>query len=126
METGDVDFIQIKTVVDETTVQPALTAEEIEAGVVDPEIQEGDDVLPRYDEEKHIYLNDSKFIKKDAHLGDEIIFQLEQPDKEFGRIAAQTAKQVIMQRLREAEKGTISKEYVDKSSNLHSIWKLVM
>ncbi len=118
METGDVDFTQVKTVVDETTVRPALTTEEIEAGVVDPEIQEGDDVLPRYDEEKHIYLNDAKFIKKDASVGDEIVFQLEQPDKEFGRIAAQTAKQVIMQRLREAEKGTISKEYVDKQGTI--------
>jgi N utilization substance protein A len=103
LETGDVDFSQIKIVVDETTVRPALTAEEIENGVVE-DIAEGEDVLPRFDEEKHLYIADAKRMKNDVVLGEELVFPLEQPDKEFGRIAAQTAKQVIMQRLREAEK----------------------
>lgn len=119
-ETGDVDFSQVKIVVDETTVRPALTPEEIEHGVVDPEPTEGEDVLPRYDEEKHLYIADAKRIKSDVVLGEELIFPLQQPDKEFGRIAAQTAKQVIMQRLREAEKGTISKEYLDKQNTIVS------
>jgi N utilization substance protein A len=116
LETGDVDFSQVKIVVDETTVRPALTEEELENGA--HEIEEGEEVLPRYDEEKHLYINDAKRIKSDVVLGDELIFPLQQPDKEFGRIAAQTAKQVIMQRLREAEKGTISKEYVDKQGTI--------
>jgi N utilization substance protein A len=117
METGDVDFSQIKIVVDETTVRPALTAEEIENGVVE-DIAEGEDVLPRFDEEKHLYIADAKRMKNDVVLGEELVFPLEQPDKEFGRIAAQTAKQVIMQRLREAEKGTVSKEYTDKQGTI--------
>ncbi len=118
LETGDVDFNQIKIVVDDTTVRPALTAEEIEAGVVDPEPMEGEVVLPRFDEEKHLYIEDAKRIKKDVVLGEELVFPLQQPDKEFGRIAAQTAKQVIMQRLREAEKGTVSKEYKEKENTI--------
>lgn len=117
METGDVDFSQIKIVVDETTVRPALTAEEIENGVVE-DIAEGEDVLPRFDEEKHLYIADAKRMKNDVVLGEELVFPLEQPDREFGRIAAQTAKQVIMQRLREAEKGTVSKEYTDKQGTI--------
>jgi N utilization substance protein A len=117
MENGDVDFSQIKIVVDETTVRPALTAEELENGVTE-EIQEGEDVLPRFDEEKHLYIADAKRMKNDVVLGEELVFPLEQPDREFGRIAAQTAKQVIMQRLREAEKGTVSKEYTDKQGTI--------
>ena len=118
MESGDVDFSQIKVVVDETTVRPALTAEEIEESALENEPPEDTELLPRFDEEKNLYINDAKRIKSDVILGDELIFPLQQPDKEFGRIAAQTAKQVIMQRLREAEKGTISREYVEKQNTV--------
>ena len=118
LETGDVDFSQVKIVVDETTVRPALTEEELENGA--HEIEEGEEVLPRFDEEKHLYINDAKRIKSDVVLGDELVFPLQQPDKEFGRIAAQTAKQVIMQRLREAEKGTIAKEWHEKQNTIIS------
>lgn len=120
LESGDVDFSQVKIVVDETTVRPALTPEEIESGMHDSEAIESEDLLPRFDEEKHLYINDAKRIKSDVVLNDELIFPLEQPDKEFGRIAAQTAKQVIMQRLREAEKGTISREYAEKQNTIVS------
>ncbi len=120
LETGDTEFYQVKIVVDETMVRPALTAEEIEAGVTDPEPIEGEEVLPRFDEEKHLYINDARRIKTDVVIGEELIFPLEQPDKEFGRIAAQTAKQVIMQRLREAEKGVIAHEYQDRKGTLVS------
>mgnify|MGYP000925960522 FL=1 len=84
------------------------------------EVEEGEEVLPRFDEEKHLYINDAKRIKSDVVLGDELVFPLQQPDKEFGRIAAQTAKQVIMQRLREAEKGTIAKEWHEKQNTIIS------
>ena len=118
LETGDVDFSQVKIVVDETTVRPALTEEELENGA--HEVEESEEVLPRFDEEKHLYINDAKRIKSDVVLGDELVFPLQQPDKEFGRIAAQTAKQVIMQRLREAEKGTIAKEWHEKQGTIVS------
>src|SRR5690606_38346119 len=93
---------------------------EIEEGVIDPEPVEDEDILPRYDEEKHLFLQDAQRIKSGSVVGDEIIFPLEQPDKEFGRIAAQTAKQVIMQRLREAEKGIIASEYHDRKGTMVS------
>ncbi len=118
LETGDVDFSQVKIVVDETTVRPALTEEELENGVA--EAEEGVELLPRFDEEKHLYITHAKRIKSDVQLGDELVFPLQQPDKEFGRIAAQTAKQVIMQRLREAEKGTIAKEWHEKQGTIIS------
>lgn len=120
LETGDTEFYQVKIAVDETMVRPALTEAEIEAGIVDPEPVEGEEVLPRFDEEKHLYIQDAQRIKSGVSVGDELIFPLEQPEKEFGRIAAQTAKQVIMQRLREAEKGVIAHEYQDRKGTLVS------
>ncbi|MEK7085273.1 MAG: NusA N-terminal domain-containing protein [Patescibacteria group bacterium] len=50
----------------------------------------------RYNPEHHILLEDARKIKKDAKLEDEIVFPLEAKD-DYGRIAAQTAKQVIIQ-----------------------------
>ncbi len=120
LETGDVDFSQVKLIVDENTVRPALTEEQIAEGFQDPEPAEGEEVIPRFDEEKHMYIQNAKIMKSDAEVGQEMIFPLDPPDAEFGRIAAQTAKQVIMQRLREAEKGTIAREYTDKQGTLMS------
>ena len=53
---------------------------------------------------------DALRIKRTSQLGDEIIFPLE-PQDDFGRIAAQTAKQVVIQKIREAEKLSILDEF---------------
>jgi N utilization substance protein A len=55
-------------------------------------------------------IEDARMMKKGAALGDEIIFPLELRD-EYSRIAAQTAKQVIIQKLREAEKVSVMGEF---------------
>lgn len=62
-------------------------------------------------------IDEAKELKKTAKLGDEITVELE-PHADFGRIAAQTAKQVISQRLREAEKEILYAEYKDKQGQL--------
>lgn len=59
-----------------------------------------------------ISLEDAKKAKKEAKIGDEIEQYVEV--KTFGRVAAQTAKQVIMQRLRESEREVVMAEYEDK------------
>ncbi len=64
------------------------------------------------DENFEISLTDAKKAKKDAKIGDMIEQFVEV--KTFGRVAAQTAKQVIMQRLREAEREIVMAEYEDK------------
>lgn len=64
------------------------------------------------DENFEISLVDAKKNKKDAKVGDEIQQYVEV--KTFGRVAAQTAKQVIMQRLRESEREIVMAEYEDK------------
>lgn len=59
-----------------------------------------------------ISLKDAKKIKKDAVIGDSI--EEEHEVTSFGRVAAQTAKQVVLQRLREAEREVVLTEYEDK------------
>jgi len=103
-ETGDLEFFQVKTVVDEKTVKPALTQAQLD----DPDFTEDEtDERVRFNIQHHMYLPDAQRIKAQVQLTDEIIFPLDNPleeNEEFGRVAAMTAKQVIMQKLREAEK----------------------
>ncbi len=123
MNTGTVTFEQVKTIVDETMVRFPEEGEE-EAPELpahhphfdrEEEVAEGE--LPRYDAEKHMLLEDAKRIKRDAELGQEIIFPLE-PQDDFGRIAAQTAKQVVIQKIREAEKLSILDEFGHKKGEI--------
>ena len=111
IETGKMEFYQIKIVVDETLVR--MTTEE---DGVEEEIAE-DDERVRFNEEHHILLEDAKKIKSDAKLEEEIIFPLE-AQEDYGRIAAQTAKQVIIQKIREAERGAIIDEYGSKEGEI--------
>jgi N utilization substance protein A len=64
------------------------------------------------DGDYEISLTDAQLIKKDAKIGD--MLELHEKVENFGRVAAQTAKQVILQRLREAEREIIMNEYEDK------------
>lgn len=64
------------------------------------------------DEEVQISLADAKKLSKDAKVGETV--ELHQQVKQFGRVAAQTAKQVVLQRLREAEREIVMAEYEDK------------
>ncbi len=126
MKDGSTRFVQIKTVVDETTVRFKQEGEE---DVVEypehrhaehiPE-EESEPLLPLYSPERHLLLAEARLIKSDAVVGDEIEFELETPSSEFGRIAAQTAKQVILQKLREIEKDSMRKEYESKIGGLVS------
>ncbi|MGO8105760.1 NusA N-terminal domain-containing protein, partial [Rhizobium leguminosarum] len=63
-------------------------------------------------EAKSILLKDAKKIQKDIELGGFIIDKL--PPLDFGRIAAQTAKQVIFQKVRDAERERMFEEYQDR------------
>lgn len=110
-ETGEVQFSQVKIVVDESTVRiKEPTDEETEEEVLDEDEAPDGDLRPFFNEDHHILLETAKFIKSDAALEDEITFPLD-THQEFGRVAAQTAKQVIVQKIREAEKASIMDEY---------------
>ncbi|MES2416314.1 MAG: transcription termination factor NusA [Patescibacteria group bacterium] len=117
METGQTDFYQVKIVVDETIVKMPKDGEEENEEEYD--VQEDGDERPRFNAEHHILVEDAKKMKKDVELNDEMIFMLEQKD-DYGRIAAQTAKQVIIQRIREAERTSIMDEYGTKEGEIIS------
>lgn len=79
-------------------------------------LKDGEEVK-KFNPKTEIQLSDAKKIKKTAKIGDEIITKLEQPEG-YGRMAAQTAKQVIIQKLREAERNTIYDETKDKEGKV--------
>lgn len=122
LDSGATEFQQVKIVVDDSTVRFLEEGEEEDENVENTtkEIDEnGEEVMPIFNPEKHILIEDARKIKKDAELGEEIIFPLEMKD-DFGRIAAQTAKQVIIQRIREAERGAVMEEYGDQEGEIVS------
>ncbi|MEK7588823.1 MAG: transcription termination factor NusA [Patescibacteria group bacterium] len=114
LETGKTDFFQVKIVVDETIARMDIADEDEEYS-----IKEDGDERVRFNPEHHILLEDAKKIKKGSELNDEIVFPLEEKD-DYGRIAAQTAKQVIIQRIREAERNSIIDEYGTKEGEIIS------
>ena len=63
-----------------------------------------------------IDINEARQIRPDFELGD--IVEIDVTPRDFGRVAAQTAKQVIVQRIREAERGKIYDEYVEKENEI--------
>lgn len=68
------------------------------------------DARVKFNPEKYITLKEAQKKNKKLKVGDELVTNLE-PKTEFGRIAAQTAKQVIIQRLREVEREAIFTEF---------------
>lgn len=105
MSSGNVDFYQIKVVVDPAEVR------------MEGEDEDPTDERPRYNEERFLFLEDAKRMKRDAKVGDEIVFPLEKKT-DFGRIAAQTAKQTVMQKIREAERASVVEEYGGKEGDI--------
>ena len=130
-KTGELKFWQVKTVVDESTVRFIEEGAVPEGGAAEGEPRLGreprpaeagreeEGMLPRYNSERHITLKEAKKNKKDTVLGEEISFPLEEKE-DFGRIAAQAAKQSIFQKLRESERESILKEWRDKEGQIVS------
>ncbi|OHA89926.1 MAG: transcription termination factor NusA [Candidatus Zambryskibacteria bacterium RIFCSPHIGHO2_01_FULL_44_22b] len=108
INTGETEFFQVKVVVDSSKV------------IIDEneELKEGDE-RTYYNPEHHILIDDARKIKKDAQLDEEIVFPIESKG-DYGRIAAQTAKQVIMQKIREAEKVHLVSEFGKKEGEVVS------
>jgi len=111
--TGATDFLQVKIVVDDTRV----SFEDGNEDEIPPPETDGEEILPRFNPEHHILIEDARKIKKDAQLDEELIFPLENKG-DYGRIAAQTAKQVIIQKIREAEKASVLSEYGEREGEI--------
>ncbi|MCC6291002.1 transcription termination/antitermination protein NusA [Candidatus Nomurabacteria bacterium] len=110
---GKVDFCQVKIVVD----KEMLLNEDEEAPEDGGTSGQEENKKVHFNPEHHLMLEDARKIRSDAEPGDELTFPLETKE-DYGRIAAQTAKQVIIQRLREAEKYSVLAEYEGREGEI--------
>lgn len=132
-ETGNTRVFDVKTVVDdmelpeegieeksETIARAVVVKKEKEKLAPEAEkaaeVSEGEEEI-KFNPKTMIMISVAKEIKSDAVLGEEIRTELEIPGA-FGRMAAQTAKQVIMQKLREAEREVVFEEYKQKEGQI--------
>jgi N utilization substance protein A len=99
LETGEINFWQVKQV---------LSQEELE----------GEKKI-KFNPERHILLEEAKKIDPKVKPGEEIMIPLK-TQKDYGRIAAQTAKQVILQKIKEVERELIYQEYKAKEGEIVS------
>lgn len=100
---GQVIKVKINTQANEMKVARVYTVIENDEEQVNPEAQ--------------LTIDQAKKLKKNAKAGDEIELPLEEKT-DFGRVAAQTAKQVIIQRLREAERDILYNEFKEKEKEI--------
>ncbi|MDQ1284563.1 MAG: transcription termination/antitermination protein NusA [Patescibacteria group bacterium] len=128
---GGAKFFLVKEVVDETlrefVDEKAEEAEETadkadkkmpkDAEKMQNDAENDEEKLPRFNPERDFTLEEAKEIKKNAKIGD--VIELELPEKkDYGRVAAQTAKQVIIQRIREAERDAMYDEYKNREGEV--------
>jgi N utilization substance protein A len=137
--TGGAGFYLVKEVVDETTrifedEESSLT-ETAEGKLAKTSVAENkkedlsseaplggaeeEEKIPRYNAERDLTLEEAKKVKPDAKVGDIIEEKLEEKS-DYGRVAAQTAKQVIIQKIREAERDSMYEEYKQKEGEILS------
>ncbi len=113
-KTGEIKFWQVKQVVDKSMVYKDEELEKLKKENKEPEEKK-----IKFNPKKHIMIEEARKIDPNVKPGDELIFPLETKE-EYGRIAAQTAKQVILQKLKEAERESIFEEFSKKEGEIVS------
>ena len=115
-ETGDIKIFSYKTVVFSKEYEK-------EDGVLEKEIitdEDGNEVEVEkefhFDDRIHITLEDARKQVPEIKIGETI--EKEVTPKDFGRVAAATAKQVVVQKIREAEREIINNEFADKQDEM--------
>lgn len=101
-ETGQIRLFTYKTVVSEEPV----------------ENEEGEMISPIFDENTQIKLEDAKKIVDDIQVGETIDTEVKIIPEEFGRVAVLSAKQIIVQKVKEAEKELVNEEFKDKQDEI--------
>lgn len=117
-DNGQTAVFDVKTVVDDVDLEEEekLVEEQRAKKEAGEQIAE-EDLLKRFNPRSEIMISEANQDNGDYKIGDIIETKLAVPE-EYGRMAAQTAKQVIVQRLREAERDNIFNEYKDKEGEL--------
>ena len=122
--TGQIKVFSYKTVVELPEEEHRLTEEELKAleetdpykPLTDEELEAGIPEEFEYDPRIHLTLDEARKIVPDIQVGETI--EEEVTPRDFGRVAAATAKQVIIQKVREAERSNIMEEYGDKQDEM--------
>ena len=117
-KTGEIEFWQIKQVVDEDMIYSEEEMEDLKDKREEEELAE-DGKKVRFHAERHILIKDAKKVQKKITVGEELEIKLE-TKADYGRIAAQTAKQVILQKIREAERESVLEEFQSRQGELVS------
>ena len=101
-ETGKIKLFTYKTVVND-----------------DPIIdEEGNETIPVFDPNTQIKIEDAKEIVPDIEVGETIDNEVKIIPEEFGRVAVLSAKQIIVQKVKEAEKELVNQEFGDKQDEI--------
>ncbi len=116
-ETGKVEFWQVKLVVDKDMIYSEKELEELKN--LPPSERAKMKKKIRFNPERHILLEEAKKINPEIKVNEELKIPLK-TETDFGRIASQTAKQVIIQKIRESEKEFAFKEYKAKEGEVVS------
>lgn len=130
VNTGSSEIFDIKTVVADLPEQeeaemlerlygPQDKNAKEESAYIEPELDADGKEVRKFNPKTDIQLKEASILKSGVQLGDEIITELPIPDS-YGRMAAQTAKQVIIQKLREMERDMIFGEFKDKERDVIS------
>lgn len=113
-KTGDVKVFDVKTVVEDVPEEELDKLEEVKLEVIQDNksfvSEDSEEEVRRFNPKTEIQLKDAHLIDPKYKIGDEIITALEVPG-DFGRMAAQTAKQVIIQKIREVERQNVFDEF---------------
>lgn len=134
--TSETSFKRLREVVDETTrlIEDEFISEEArqipksavkseekmehrERAVVQEAENEEEKHLPKFNPERDVLLEDARKVVPDIEVGDYIEYPLEVKDQ-YGRIASQTAKQVIIQKIREAERESMYEEFKGREGEI--------
>ena len=134
-ETGEIKVFSYRTVVldkehkvsldennyDDDSLDGINSFAELEEALANESAEEDNDEEKTYepfvyDERIHITLEDAKKIDPSIEVGETI--EEEVTPKDFGRVAAATAKQVIVQKIREAERNNIAHEFEEKENEM--------
>ena len=106
-ETGKSEFFQVKQVLNQEGIIP------------EGELSEGDDTdtRVRFNPERHIMIQDAQLVRQGVEAGEDIMFPLE-VKTDFSRIAAQSARQAVIQKINEAERQAVVTEFEGKEHTL--------
>ena len=122
-KSGEIRFWQIKLVVDKSMIyseeELAKLKEKKKVLTLETETIEEGEKKVKFNPERHIMIEEAKKIDSKIKPSRELKILLK-TQEDYGRIAAQTAKQVILQKIREAERESILEEYKSKEGEIVS------